>query len=111
MDDYRIAVEESQLLEFMKLFSCQFINSFACMNYESAPVRRGRTRFAKVAAEGRRMSPAVVLDYSYREVRALQRRPTRIVVADCCHTAEKIAYSTPPKAYIFRHRTMPCNQF
>jgi hypothetical protein len=57
----------------------------------------------KVTAKGERMSPAVVPDYSYREVRSPERRPKRIVVTDCCDTAEKIAYSTPPKTNIFRH--------
>jgi hypothetical protein len=55
------------------------------------------------------MAPAVFLDDSDREILSLQLRPKRIMVADCGYSTEEVSNATPPKANLFRHRSMFSN--
>ena len=97
------AVQESQPIQFPKFPPGLFVNSFARMDNKGPPFGGGGARLAKVAAKRQRMAPSEFPDHSHREILSLQLRPKRIVVTDCCDSAEKVSYSAPPKANLFRH--------
>src|SRR5580704_10800691 len=80
------------------------------MHDERPPRRGGRVRLAKVAAQGQRMAPAIILNDSNREAFSLQFRPKGILVADRGDSAEQVSQAAPPEANLLWHRPMFRNQ-
>jgi hypothetical protein len=96
MHKHGAAIQDSKPFESPQLLPRLLINAFAGVQNERTAQGGGGAHLANVATESQRMTPAIILDHTYREIVPSQLRPKRIVVADCSYSAEKISYASPP---------------